>query len=102
MNLRSWNKEHTLGLMLGTFAPLLAIPLVILILSSAQGYSFEILWTRFNISNQVMSKTVSLSIIINLILFYLLLNKEKYNYAMGIILGSLLYLPVILYLNFLA
>lgn len=101
MNLRNWGREHTFGMLIGLFAPALSIPIVIGILSAAQSYSYDRMLQMFETSDQVMSKIVSLSIIANLLLFYLFLNKEKYAYAMGIILGSLLYLPVILYLNFL-
>ena len=102
MNLRKWNKEHSLGLLIGLLAPIAMIPLVMLILSSAQGYSFQRLLNTFEFSHQVQSKIISLSIIGNLGLFYLFLNKEKYNHAMGIILGSMAFLPIILYLIFIA
>ncbi|MBU2018118.1 MAG: hypothetical protein KJ941_00615 [Bacteroidetes bacterium] len=102
MNLRNWNKQHTIGLLIGILAPLICIPLVVMILSSVQGYSFTRLWNTFEFNHQVQSKIVSLSIIANLGLFYVFLNKEKYNYAMGIILGSICFLPVILYLIFIA
>lgn len=102
MNLRNWNKEHTLGLLLGILGPIVAIPMVVGILSLAQSYGYSAMWDMFQGNRAVMSKVISLSIIVNLGLFYLFLNKEKYNYAMGIILGSFIYLPVILYLNFIA
>jgi hypothetical protein len=41
-------------------------------------------------------------VIINLIVFYVFLNKEKYNFARGVIYATMLYLPVILYFNFIA
>lgn len=102
MNLRNWNKEHSLGLLIGILGPLIAIPIVVGILSLAQSYGYSAMWDMFQGNRTVMSKVISLSIIVNLGLFYLFLNKEKYNYAMGIILGSFVYLPVILYLNFIA
>jgi hypothetical protein len=48
----------------------------------------------------VKSKVISLAIIANLIWFYLLLNRSKYEMARGVIIGSICFLPYILYLNF--
>jgi hypothetical protein len=42
---------------------------------------------------------ISLAIIANLLWFYLCLNREKYGLAMGIIMGTILYLPYVLYVN---
>jgi hypothetical protein len=102
MNLRKWNKEHTLGLLLALVLPLALLPLVVYILAASQSYPFDFFWDRFQMSYQMQSKVLSLSILANLGVFYLFLNKEKYNFAMGIILGSMLFLPVILYLIFFA
>lgn len=99
MNLRNWSKQHTLGLIIGFFGPFIYIPLVILIIAQSQNYPFEKIWHTFQFLKATQGKIISLSILPNLLWFYLFLNKEKYNIAMGIILGSALYLPYILYIT---
>lgn len=101
MNLRNWGKQHTIGLILGIALPLLFLPLLVLLMSLAEGYSFSFMWERFVAIDSVKSKFVSLSVIINMPVFYYFLNKEKWPYGMGMIVGSMLYVPVILYFNFL-
>jgi hypothetical protein len=49
--------------------------------------------------DMVRSKFLSLAIIANLFWFYLSLNRERYELGMGIILGTILYLPYVLYVN---
>ena len=100
MNLRNWSKQHTLGLIIGVLSPMIMIPLVILLMSMVQHYPFSAFWEKFTFLRAVQGKFISLSIIPNLIWFYWSLNKERYNQAMGIIIGSALYIPYILYLTF--
>jgi hypothetical protein len=100
MNLRNWSKQHTLGLLIGIASPLIMIPLVILLLSLSQHYPFSAFWDKFEGMRSVRGKFISLAIIPNLLWFYWSLNKEKYNLAMGIIVGSACFLPYILYLTF--
>jgi hypothetical protein len=49
--------------------------------------------------DMVRSKFLSLAIIANLLWFYLTINREKYGLGMGIIAGTILYLPYVLYVN---
>jgi len=100
MNLRNWSKQHTLGLVIGIISPLVFIPLVILLLSWLENYVFAQLWYKFMSDPSVKAKIVSLAIISNLIWFYMLLNREKWGFAMGVIVGTIVYLPYILYVNF--
>lgn len=102
MNLRNWSAGHTKGLLIGLLSPLVFIPVVIMILAWAQSFDFSLYWDKFTGNQIVRSKVVSLSIISNLIWFYFFINKEKYPYGMGIILGTICYLPYILYVNFFA
>ena len=99
MNLRNWTWEHSKGLILGFLSPLLFVPLVIFLLAWSRNYSFEEIWNMFLLSRQTMSKVISLSIISNLIWFYVFLNRNNYGFAMGIILGTLAYFPFIIYVN---
>jgi hypothetical protein len=64
-----------------------------------QNYPFEYLWKQFLNMDMVRSKFLSLAIIANLLWFYLSLNRERYELGMGIILGTILYLPYVLYVN---
>ncbi|MDB0063141.1 hypothetical protein N9F27_03490 [Crocinitomicaceae bacterium] len=100
MNLKNWNRSHTLGLIIGIILPILIVPLVILVLSWAQNFYYEQLWYRFMNNNSTMSKMLTLAVLANLGLFYIYLNKEKYQFAMGVILGTVCYLPLIVYFVF--
>lgn len=100
MKLKKWTKENTLGWIIGFISPLIFIPIVIALLAWAQNYPFSQLWGKFSAMDLVRSKVISLAIISNLIWFYLLLNRSKYEMARGVIIGSICFLPYILYLNF--
>jgi hypothetical protein len=100
MNLKNWTKNHTYGLMIGIISPLIFIPLVILMLSWIENFQFSQLMSKFMDASIVRSKIISIAIISNLIWFYLSLNREKWGLAMGIIVATMLFLPYILYVNF--
>ena len=100
MNLRNWTKNHTYGLIIGIISPLIFIPLVILMLSWIENFQFSQLLSKFMDASIVRSKIISIAIISNLIWFYLSLNREKWGLAMGIIVATMLFLPYILYVNF--
>lgn len=102
MNLRNWTKAHTKGLIVGFLSPLIFIPIVIFLLAWMQNFQFDQLWYKFSLERMVRSKVISLAIISNLIWFYMSLNREKYGFAMGVIIGSICFLPYILYVNFIA
>lgn len=92
--------DHTKGLLLGILVPILFIPIVLVALTWIQDYYFTQLWTKFRYNNPYQIKIITLSIISNLGLFYYFLNRERYNLAMGIILGSLVFAPYIVYIKF--
>lgn len=96
----SLNKRIVAGWIIGIVVPFLCIPLVIALLSWAQNFPFMRLWDKFLVDTLVQSKVVSLSIIPNLAVFYFFLNRERYDLAKGIIIGSACFLPFILYANF--
>ena len=96
----SWNSRIAAGTLMGILVPLLAIPLVMLVLSWAQDFEFIRYWNKFVHSQMVQSKILSLAIIPNLGIFYFFLNRERYDLARGIIIGSACFLPYILYVNF--
>ena len=95
----NWNARTTAGMLIGILSPLICVPLTILIISLTQHYPFSLFWDRFFVDLNVMSKFLSLSIIPNLVWFYVFLNKERYDLARGIIVGSALFLPFIIYVN---
>jgi hypothetical protein len=100
MNLRNWTKDHSLGIVLGLLFPLLFVPIVVLVLGMVQQYGFSELWNRFLHFYQVRIQVLTISVLANLGVFYFFLNRERYNLAMGIILGSILYAPYIIYIKF--
>jgi hypothetical protein len=100
MNIRNWSKQHTFGVILGIIVPLLVVPLVILINAMAQDYTFDRLWRKFELIRPFQIKMLTISLIANLVTFYIFLNKEKFKFAMGIILGTIAYAPYIIYIKF--
>ncbi|MBI2258734.1 MAG: hypothetical protein HYU67_07530 [Flavobacteriia bacterium] len=100
MNLRRWSKQHTFGILIGILSPIVFIPFILWIISLIQHFPFEQIWYKFNHFDAIKGKFVSLSILPNLAWFYFFLNKEKYDFAMGIILGTLSFLPYIVFLIF--
>jgi len=100
MNLRNWSKGHTIGLLIGILTPLVIFPLVLLVMAWTQDYMFEQLWSKFKFNGPYRIKIFTISNIANLITFYTFLNREKYPWAMGIILGTIAWAPYILYTKF--
>jgi hypothetical protein len=100
MKLRNWSLKHTQGMLLGLVTPLVIFPLVLLFMSWVQDYYFEQVWNKFMYNSHYRIKIITISIIANLGWFYLFLNREKFNFAMGIILGSMLYAPYVIYVKF--
>lgn len=100
MNIKNWTKQHTIGLIIGILSPIIFIPVVILLLSWIENFMFSQLWYKFMNDPMVRSKIVSIAIISNLIWFYMSLNRERWGMGMGIIIGTITYLPYILYVNF--
>ncbi len=100
MNLRKFNINHIKGMALALITPLIFVPLVLLVISWMQDYDWDYLWDKFAYNNQYRIKILTISIIANLIWFYVFLNREKWNIAMGVILGSLCYAPYVLYIKF--
>lgn len=97
----SLNKRMIAGWIIGMLVPLICVPLVIALLSWADSTrTFNILWDEFAGSTIKQSKIVSLAVIPNLAVFYFFLNRERYDLAKGIIIGSACFLPFILYANF--
>ena len=102
MNLRNWGFSHTKGLLVGILSPLVFVPIVIMILSWSQNFMFSQLWYKFLHDESIRSKVISIAIIANLAWFYISLNREKYGFAMGVIVGTICFLPYVLYVNFIA
>lgn len=100
MNIKNWTKQHTIGLIIGILSPIIFIPVVILLLSWIENFMFSQLWYKFMNDPMVRSKIVSIAIISNLIWFYMSLNRERWGMGRGIIIGTIAYLPYILYVNF--
>jgi len=100
MNLRNWSKGHTLGMFLGIITPLIVVPILLLILSWVQNYDYSFLWRKFTYNAPYRVGIITVSIIANLFWFYYFLNRSKWDYGMGIILGSIALAPYILYVKF--
>jgi len=96
----NWTKEHTIGVLIGIVSPLIFVPIMLLLLGWIQNYSFLRLWHEFDMITKYQIKIITLSLISNLIWFYLFLNRERYNVGRGIIIGTILYAPYIIYIKF--
>ncbi len=94
MNLRSWSKHHTFGLLSGLFSPVVFIPLIIFF-SDLLGNPLH--WFLY----VEKSKIISLACIPNLAWFHLSMKRKNYDFGMGVILATILYLLVIIYYKFL-
>ena len=95
----NWTRENTLGLLIGIASPLVFLPILLYVLSLTNGNTVEYLWDQMLYSHEVRSKYLSLALISNLIWFYIFLNRAKYEYTQGIILGLLCYAPYMVYVN---
>lgn len=100
MNLKTWSKQHTYGLIIGILTTAAAIPLILLILSVWDNQSFSRMWFRFTLISNEKARIISLASIANLIWFHTYLNKEKYPFAMGVIMATVINLIVIVYYKF--
>ncbi|MDG1148454.1 MAG: hypothetical protein P8N52_09135 [Crocinitomicaceae bacterium] len=100
MNLKKWSIDHTKGMLLGILTPLVVLPVVLLIIGWVQNYYFEQLWSQLVVNKPYRIKMITISIIANLGWFYFFLNKERFNFAMGVILGSIIFAPYIIYIKF--
>ncbi len=87
-------------MLLGVITPLFFVPIVLLILSWTQAYEFSYLWHKFSFNDPYRIKILTISIISNLIWFYFFLNRERWEYGRGIIFGSLVYAPYVIYVKF--
>lgn len=90
MNLRNWSKEHTLGLLLGIVTTIVFIPILLLLFSA---FDNRQLWFL----NDTKAKIISLASIANLGWFHLFIKKQKYNYAMGLIIATIISFSIMLY-----
>ena len=95
----NWTRETTFGLLIGVISPLIFLPLVLFVLSISEGNTFLYFWNQLSDNPEFKSKYISLALISNLLWFYYFLNKEKYEFTKGIILGVLCYAPYMIYVN---
>lgn len=100
MNLRNWSKQHTWGLLVGILTTLISLPIVMFIYSKL--FNDPYVWFRFFEVKlkSFQSQMLSLASITNLIGFHLATRREKFPFAMGIILATVINLIVILVLKF--
>jgi hypothetical protein len=102
MKFNKWTQQHTKGLIVGLISPLIFVPLTILIFSLVQNYDFDQLWHRFILNRNFRGMVISVSVISNLIWFYLSLNREKYAFARAVIIATFCFVPYIIYVKFIA
>lgn len=94
-------QKNAVGMAIGFLFPVICLPLTILLISWSQNFYYSMLWSKTFSDMGVLSKFLSLSIIPNLLWFYFFLNRERYEIAKGVIIGSGLFLPFIIYVNLL-
>ena len=92
-------KNHFVGFGIGILSPLLFIPIVLFILASVTSVSYGYIWEQFITFPEYTSKYTSLALISNLLWFYLFLNREYYDVAIGIIFAMLCFIHYMIYVN---
>lgn len=98
--MNKWTKDHTIGLAIGLISPLVFIPIILFLLGWLQNYPFSRLWHEFDVITKYQIKILTFSLLSNLIWFYIFLNRERFNLGRGIIIGTLVYAPYIVYIKF--
>jgi hypothetical protein len=96
----NFNKEFLIGLLIGLFSPIVFVPIMLSLMSISNVDDFNELWNQFLANDKNTSRYLSLALISNLIWFYFFLNKEKYYYARGIIMGMMCFAPYMIYIYF--
>lgn len=90
--------KFLIGFILGLIAPIIGIIIAWSFMYADYPLSAVFKWFySFNSPSSVnrLSKLISLGMIINLIPFFLLLNKKRYQAAKGIIIASFIYLILV-------
>jgi hypothetical protein len=95
----NWNSRRTAGVIIGIVSPFIFIPLIIGLIAWTQNFYYSVLWNKFMGNMIAQSRFISLAILPNLLWFYLFLNRERYDIAKGIIIGSGIFIPFIVYVN---
>jgi uncharacterized membrane protein len=90
-----------LGLIIGLIGPFVGFVLFGLLWSQYFNKSFRyfVKDVFFGIS-EFQSSIVALSLIFNLIPFFLFLRKDRYKSGRGVLLALFIYVPVVIYLRF--
>lgn len=91
-----------IGFIFGVILPFILVWLVIWILAKAGGYPYKIMLDKFLYNPTSRIQILSLSAIGNLGIFYLMLKKNYNQAAMGIVLGTMAFVPYIIYVKFIA
>ena len=100
MKMTKFTRQHAIGVLIGLVSPLIFIPIVIFLFSWIQNHTVGRLWSDFKGFDAMQVKVITVSLLSNLIWFYTTLNKEYYNIGRGIIIGTLLFAPYIIYVKF--
>lgn len=95
-------KERIIGILIGIIGPTIGFWGVVLYFDAVEHIEFRRLWNLFTNDHGKQSAIISLSLIFNLFLFYVFLRLNSNSIAMGVVMGTMLYIPVVLYLKFLA
>jgi hypothetical protein len=88
-------KELIIGSILGLFIPFAALFVYWLFTWTQMGFIPD--FFKFLHERRMVAAHLSLACILNLPVFYFLINREKFKTAQGIILGTLLYAIYIFY-----
>lgn len=100
MKLRNFSKQHVYGMLIGIFSPLVFVPFVMIYKMWSENYTFQTLWYQLLNSPYPRVRMLSVATVVNLVWFYLFLNKEKWNWARGVILGTLLWVFYVVYIYY--
>jgi hypothetical protein len=93
---RRWN-NFWIGLALGVALPLLVFAAIYLVKFTHLSFSEFLSYTNLN---RTLPKLLSLCVFLNLLVFYLFLNKEFWKGTRGVIGATLLWTLIILCIKF--
>lgn len=102
MNKKSRFNHRWIGAILGTIGPLIGLVLVFVFYMITENFTLNRIWYMFRSSPDQISRFISLGAIFNFFIFYFFYKKYFNSSAMGVVLGTMIYVPIIIYLKFIA
>lgn len=98
-NTNTWQRQRTIGWLTGIFSPLLGLLLFCKVFFDGQSLVDTLGMFR---EKQVIPHVISLSVLVNLVLFFTFLRMNRDQSAHGVLGATFLYVFLVIYLKFFA